>query len=111
MLAARYLETKGYAIVGMGYTTRYGEIDVIAENGEFVAFVEVKTRKNACIAEAREFVSPEKQRRVAAAASLWLAEYEGAKQPRFDVIEIYADRGTETKRPLIRHIENAFEVN
>ncbi len=110
-LAAEYLKRKGYTIVGMGYTTRYGEIDVIAENGEFVVFVEVKTRKNAFIAEAREFVSPEKQRRVAAAASLWLAEYEGTKQPRFDVIEVYADRGTETKRPLIRHIENAFEVN
>ena len=107
-LAAEYLRRKGYRITGMGYTTRFGEIDVIAEDRKYLVFVEVKTRKDASIAEAREFVSAAKQRRLISAAKLYLAVHETEKQPRFDVIEIYAPQGVDTKNPTIHHIENAF---
>ena len=50
-----------------------------------------------------------KQGRIRLAAALWLAEHETDKQPRFDVIEVYAPQGVETRRPVIRHWENAFE--
>jgi putative endonuclease len=110
-LAAEYLKRKKYKIVGMGYSTRFGEIDVIAENKSFIVFVEVKTRKNAEVAEAREFVDLKKQRRLISAASMWLASNETDKQPRFDVIEIYAPDGTNTREPKIIHIQDAFHVD
>ncbi|MBQ4426754.1 MAG: YraN family protein [Oscillospiraceae bacterium] len=107
-LAADYLRKKRYKILGMGYSTRFGEVDVIAEKDGVVAFVEVKTRKDATHGEAREFVTKSKQRRVIAAASMWCAQYGEDRQPRFDVIEIYAPEGELTKKPEINHIENAF---
>ena len=45
--AARYLERKGYKILGLNYSCRYGEIDVIAEKGGYAAIVEVKMRESA----------------------------------------------------------------
>ena len=105
--AAEYLKKKKYRIIGMNYSCRFGEIDLIAENREYVAFVEVKSRKNARFAEAREFVNEAKQRRIAATAALWLAQNQTKKQPRFDVVEIY---GTDGEIRSINHIENAFEV-
>lgn len=106
--AAEFLRKKRYKIVGMGYNTRFGEVDIIAENRKYIVFVEVKTRRDSSFAEAREFVTAEKRRRVMAAAELYLAENRTDKQPRFDVIEVYAPLGTQTERPQINHIENAF---
>ncbi|MGM9522047.1 MAG: YraN family protein [Oscillospiraceae bacterium] len=107
-VAADFLRHRGYKIIGMSYKTRFGEIDIIAENRKFLVFAEVKTRKNDNFAEAREFVDAGKQHHILSAAKLWLSLNECSKQPRFDVIEIYAPEGAETKKPKINHIENAF---
>lgn len=106
--AAEYLRRKRWKLIGMNYTTRFGEIDLIAENRQFVAFVEVKLRKNAAFAAAREFVTRAKQERLIAAAQLWLSQNPTKKQPRFDVIEIYAPGGMNSETLEINHIENAF---
>ena len=108
---AEYLREKGYRILGMNYRTRLGEIDVIAADRRYIAFVEVKLRKNAAFAQAREYVTPAKQRRVIAAASEWLVLNPTDKQPRFDVAEVYAPRGTGTKDIEILYWENAFSVD
>ena len=106
--AARYLRLRGYRILGRNFRCRQGEIDIIAGKGDFVVFAEVKLRKNADFGEAREFVTSAKQRRVICAAEFWLMKTGCEKQPRFDVIEIYAPKGTDTVFPTIRHLENAF---
>ncbi len=106
--AARYLRLRGYSILGRNFRCRQGEIDIIAAKGAFVVFVEVKLRKNADFGEAREFVTYSKQQRVIRAAEYWLIKTGCEKQPRFDVIEIYAPKGTDTVFPTIRHLENAF---
>ena len=108
--AARYLRLHGYRIVERNFRCRQGEIDIIARKGEIVAFVEVKQRKNADFGEAREFVTYAKQRRIIAAAELWLLKTRCGLQPRFDVIEVYAPEGTKTLFPEIHQIENAFAV-
>ena len=108
--AALYLRLHGYKIVERNFRCRQGEIDIIARKGDVVAFVEVKQRKNADFGEAREFVTYSKQRRVSAAAELWLLKTCCELQPRFDVIEVYAPDGTKTLFPEIHHIENAFSV-
>lgn len=92
----------------MNYSTRFGEIDVIAENRRYVAFVEVKLRKSDRFAAAREFVTLQKQERLRLAAESWLAANETEKQPRFDVIEVYAPQGMDTARPVLEHFEDAF---
>ena len=108
--AALFLRLHGYRIVERNFRCRQGEIDIIARKGEVVVFVEVKQRKNADFGEAREFVTYSKQRRVIAAAELWLLKTGCELQPRFDVIEVYAPQGTKTLFPEINHIENAFSV-
>ena len=107
--AAKYLRRKGYRIVEMNYSARGGEIDIIAANSEFIVFAEVKLRKNADFAEAREFVTYAKQQRIISTALIYLSQNETRLQPRFDVIEIYAPDGMDTKKPQINHLEDAFE--
>ena len=107
-LAAEYLRKKGWRIEAMNYRTRLGEIDIIAENREYLVFAEVKLRKSAYFGAAREFVDARKQEKLRATASMWLEEHETSLQPRFDVIEIYAPDGMATKQPVIRQLEDAF---
>ncbi len=106
--AAEYLRKKHYGITAMNYRCRLGELDIVAENRAYIVFVEVKLRKNADFAEAAAFVTGRKQQRLQAAAQLFLAGYETAKQPRFDVIEIYAPAGADPGRIRINHLENVF---
>lgn len=108
--AAEYLKKKGYRILGRNYSCRLGEVDIIAQKGRFVVFAEVKLRKNDRFARAAEHVTEAKQRRVAAAAELWLQANAGHGQPRFDVVEVYAPEGAATVKPQINHIEDAFEL-
>lgn len=107
-IAADYLRKKRYIILAANYRCRFGEIDLIAENRNYLIFVEVKLRKNANFAEAMEFVDRRKQERLRQTAAVYLSQYETQKQPRFDVIEIYAPEGIATRRPAVRHIEDAF---
>ena len=92
-------------------TGRWGEETAAAylRRRHYLVFVEVKLRKSAAFAEALEFVDRHKQERIRRTAELYLCEHpEQTKQPRFDVIEVYAPNGTQTKRPEIRHLEDAF---
>ena len=107
-VAARYLRRHGYTIEAANYRCRLGEIDLIARRRDVVAFVEVKLRADGRFAEAREFVDHRKQERLRKTALLWLSGHDCAVQPRFDVVEIYAPEGVNTRRPVIRHLENAF---
>lgn len=107
--AGEYLKKKRYKPVAMNFSCRMGEIDLIAKNREYIVFVEVKLRKNADFAEAKEFVTRSKQEKIIKTASLWLSKNPIDLQPRFDVIEIYAPDGPKTKNITINHIENAFE--
>lgn len=108
-LAAEYLRKKRYQILEANFRTRIGEIDLIASNRQYLVFVEVKLRKNADFAMAREFVDHRKQGKIRSTAQLYLAYHPTRLQPRFDVIEIYAPEGMETKSPVINHLEDAFE--
>ena len=99
--AARlYLEKRGWHTAATNFRTRFGEIDIIAENAQYVIFAEVKTRKNARY-------GPAKQAKIIAAAQAWLQEHSTEKQPRFDVIEVYGEENASVP-PRINHLENAF---
>lgn len=107
-LAAAYLEKKKYTLVACNYTCRWGEIDLIVQNKAYLVFVEVKLRKSDAFAKASDFVDLRKQTRIRTTAEFYLATHETELQPRFDVVEIYATQGTDTKKPQITHLEDAF---
>lgn len=107
-LVAEDLRKKGWRILASGYHCRFGEIDLVASDGRFLAFTEVKLRKSARYGTAAEAVDIRKQERLRATAEFYLAQHPTALQPRFDVAEVYAPQGTETPSPEIHYIENAF---
>ena len=108
-LAADYLRKKHYQLVAAGYRCRFGEIDLIVKDRKYLVFVEVKLRKSAAFANAFEYVDRRKQDRLRVTASMYLSQNPTPLQPRFDVIEIYAPEGSETKSPEITHMEDAFQ--
>lgn len=107
-LAAEYLRRKKYTIVAAGYRSRFGEIDLIAETKQHLVFVEVKLRKSAAFAQARDYVDRRKQDKIRVTASVYLSQHPTKLQPRFDVVEIYCPEGPATQNPKIIHLEGAF---
>ncbi len=108
-LAAEFLRKKHYKIVAHQFHCRFGEVDLVAENRDFIVFVEVKLRKSAAFAAAREYVGRDKQDRIRVTASVYLDKFPTKRQPRFDIIEIYAPQGVDTPDPTIEHMEDAFQ--
>ncbi len=106
--AAEFLRQKGFRITAARWSCRFGEVDLIAEDGRFLCFVEVKLRKNGSFGTPGEFVDRRKQEKLRTAALLYLSEHPTSLQPRFDVIEIYAPQGQNTQTPELYHWENAF---
>ena len=109
MLASRYLLDKGFAVLHYNWRSGHKEIDLIARERDMLVFVEVKLRKSADFAAAREYVNRPKQDRIRVTASVYLAAHPTKLQPRFDVIEIYCPQGCNTEKPEIHHLEAAFE--
>ena len=107
-LVAEKLRKSGCVIEGAGWRCRMGELDLIVSDGTYLRFVEVKLRKDARFAQAREFVDVHKQKRLRTAAQLYLAQHPTRLQPRFDVAEVYAPQGLATRAPTIQYIEDAF---
>lgn len=107
-LAAHWYEENGYTILTRNYRTRLGEIDIVAQNGGMVVFIEVKTRAAGAIAPPRAWVNATKQRRIIAAAGGYIAAHFTAEPfVRFDVAEVTAD----SSGALTLHcIENAFTL-
>ena len=105
--AANYLISKGYLIRSRNFTCRGGEIDIVAERGGCLVFVEVKTRKNDRYGAAAEYVDRTKAARVRRAAATY--PIYGGCDIRFDLLEVYyedADGMFLVKE--INHIEDAL---
>lgn len=105
--AANYLRKKKYKLLEANYTTRFGEIDLIASNKKYICFIEVKQRDVSAFAAPAEFVDIPKQNRIISSAKLYLATHSTKLQPRFDVVEVYTDNN---KINSIKHLENAFDL-
>lgn len=105
--AGNYLRKKKYQLLDVNFTTRFGEIDIIAKNKKYICFIEVKQRNERSIAAPAEFVDAHKQQKIIASAKLYLAKNHLDLQPRFDVLEIYTE---DNRIKSIKHLENAFEL-
>ena len=98
--AAKYLTMQGYQILEKNFSCRQGEIDLIAKDGEWLVFVEVKYRKTAAFGTPAEAVDKRKQQRIYRAASQYLYQsgYGQGQICRFDVVVILGEEIS-----LIRH--------
>ena len=115
-LAAKYLKKKGYRIVGKNLHLGKNELDLVARNKNFLAFVEVKTRSYECVENAAQYrpalaVDQDKRSRTAEAAKAYLRAHPTRLCPRLDVVEVYLDRTKRNKPFKINHIEAAFTAN
>ena len=103
--AAAYLRKKGFRIEAMNYRTRLGEIDIIAQNDRYLAFVEVKTRSADGLSHPFEAITPSKRAKVIKTAQYYLINHETNLQPRFDAAAVFTENGALVK---IEYLENAF---
>lgn len=103
-LASAYLEEKGYKIIERNFYTKFGELDIIAKDGDCLVFTEVKYRSFGETESAFEAVDKKKQMNLVRAARLYFAKRNltDDTECRFDVIGI-ADGH-------ITHIRNAFDA-
>ena len=108
-VAARYLQAHGYRILARNVRTPYGELDLVAQQGDEVVFVEVKTRATLAFGWPEEAVTPRKLEHLAAAAQMWLAEHpEVGDAWRVDVIAVRVRPGEESVE--IRHFEDVLSL-
>lgn len=99
-----YLIGQGYRVLDMNYRRGPGEIDLVAQKGQTVVFVEVKRRRDARFGRPAEAVTPDKRRRIVRTAVLYLQEKRLADVPvRFDIVELGPGS--------INHIEAAFDAS
>lgn len=105
-LAAGHLTGKGMTILERNWRCRYGELDLIAQDGDTVVFVEVKTRSGRGYGTPAEAVTFAKQGRIRRLAGLWLtAQPRGWRQVRFDVVAIVIVAGRD---PELEHLRAVF---
>ena len=108
-MVANYLRKNGWSIVKRNYQCRYGEIDIIAENKQYIIFVEVKTRKENSMVSALEAVDSAKQQRIMLTAQDYISKAESYLQPRFDVAAVTVkEKPDGSKGYSLKYIENAF---
>jgi putative endonuclease len=107
-LAQAHLTRRGYTIVDANFRTRYGELDIVAQNGRALVFCEVKTRR-AGSGSPFESLHQRKQRQVRLMAREWLrlrAPRLRGRQYRFDAIGVTVDRAG--RLVSLEHLEGAF---
>ncbi|MDI3263193.1 MAG: YraN family protein [Fulvimonas sp.] len=100
------LERAGLVLLARNYTSRYGEIDLIARDGDSVVFVEVRQRAGAAHGDAAASVTPAKQARLIRTARLWLAAHpeHAWRACRFDVVSF------DGAAARMRWLRGAFEA-
>jgi putative endonuclease len=106
-LACQHLQQCGYAILERNYHCRYGEIDIIAQDGKEIVFVEVKSRRSDHYGAPEDAVGITKQKKVSAVALYYLMEKQLEGRPaRFDVVTVM----NAVAQPQIRIIRDAFDL-
>ena len=109
-LAIRFLKRKGYRIIQRNYKCKLGEIDIVARQDGTIIFVEVKTRQTEEFGAPQYAVNASKRKQISKVALSYIRNNKLAEQScRFDVIAITLT--SESRKPVIEHIENAFELS
>lgn len=103
---AELYKSEGFCILKQNYRTRFGEIDLVAQNTQYLVFVEVKTRRPDAKISGYEAVDYHKQKRIVAAANGFIQQFGQTECfVRFDVVEVLHEN---EKILQISKVENAF---
>ena len=106
VIARRYLEEQGYDILESNFRCSYGEIDIVAREGECLVFVEVKTRRSRSFGRPEESITPSKKEKMIEVAQAYLQAHDSPPDPwRIDVVAI--EMGYPGSSPRIHLIRNA----
>jgi putative endonuclease len=106
--AFRHLTKLGYTILARRFRSRLGEIDLVAEDGRTLVFVEVKARRSLSCGPPEESVTPRKQRRLILLAGTFIAARGlHGRDCRFDVVAVDLSRDGRTE---VRHLKDAFRA-
>jgi len=105
--AVSYLKKNKYKILDRNFSTKFGEIDIIAKNKTCISFIEVKTRNENMLYAPCEAVTYSKQQKIVKTAIMYLQNNRYDLYKSFDIIEVYTNEDTVEK---INHIKNAFAV-
>lgn len=103
----KYLAERGYTIEAKNYRIKGGEIDIIASNGDYLAFVEVKTRKSGSLVTGFESVNKRKKSLIIKTAVDYCCKHPQVLQPRFDIAQVVIDGDTVRS---IDYIFNAYDT-
>lgn len=106
-LARRYLWMHGYFVVARNYSSKKGEVDIIAKRGKYIIFVEVKTRTDKNLeyfGRPAKAVNSEKLRHIWSTANHYLRNHKTKKLPRIDIIEVYLSP-LDRRKYRIEHIK------
>ena len=99
--AQEFLKAKGYSILFTNWRYKRSEIDIIAQDGKIIVFVEVKTRNNTSFGNPEDFVDEQKIKKMQEAAEAYIEQFDWQGELRFDIIAI-------EKNNIITHFEDAF---
>jgi len=101
--AAEYLERKGYTIIERDWKSGRRDLDIVAQDGEVIVFVEVKTRRNSLFGQPEESVDYHKLQSLQQAINHYIKFRQIRQEIRFDIISVVGTIGTE---PDIQHIQD-----
>ncbi len=107
--ARAYLRQRGYSIEATNYRCRWGEIDIVASQGEVLVFVEVRTRRGEAFGSPQESITPRKRERLVLAAQHYLQEHSAEPHWRIDLVAVEADGRGAVRR--IQQVENAVTTD
>ena len=101
--AVKILKKHGYKIIERNYRTRQGEIDIIAKDGEYTCFVEVKFRKNDDFGDPGDFIDERKRQKIIKTAQYYAVKKGIYDTPmRFDAVLITAEKGKKVNAEVIK---------
>lgn len=103
----QYLTNAGYRILCRNFCIRGGEVDIIADNADYLVFVEVKARKRGSMTSGYDAITPAKQGRILKTAAAYLYRNPTTLQPRFDIAEVTLLGGAVQN---LDYIPNAFDT-
>ncbi|MCH5323886.1 MAG: YraN family protein [Eubacterium sp.] len=107
---ADFLIKKGCKIIARNYRKPCGEIDILAESGDKLLIVEVKTRKANSLVSGVEAVGYRKKGRIIAAAECYFADNGLELQPRYDIAEVTVTSGDEPRIIDFKYYKDAFDT-
>ena len=112
-IAVRYLKSRGYRILERNYRIRLGEIDIIAEQGADLVFIEVKTRSDTLFGSPFDSVTVPKQRQLSKVALEYISKHGCHNHPaRFDVVSVQLKevQAPQLQDVKIELVQNAFDL-